>query len=187
MNLEAIVDKWILYMHSKSRALKDTKFEKLDIKIIWDKLSLQQDDAIFEDVITGKNGSPQSQTLFETFFYNMSNTDQEFSLRTERKTRQSTEFSFTKGFSQSKELNVSIKIPYDIVEVGGGIKREQSVECGKTNTYEEEFTWGLDNVIRVPPKTRTHASLVIDELELERNFHLVTYLKGKLKMYATMF
>ena len=43
---------------------------------------------------------------------------------------------------------------------------------------EEEVKWGCDSIIKVGPNTRTSASLVVTEVEMERQFCVQTYLKG---------
>lgn len=66
----------------------------------------------------------------------------------------------------------------DICEIGGGLRSEQTVECGKDQTNEEEITWGCDSMIKVDPFTKTSANLVITEVEMERAFSVTTYFKG---------
>ena len=75
-------------------------------------------------------------------------------------------------------FQLKIKIIGDIVEIGGGIKSEQRIECGKDQTNEEEVTWGCDSMIKVGPHSKTGASLVVTELQMERAFCVTTYLKG---------
>ena len=76
-------------------------------------------------------------------------------------------------------FQLKIKIIGDIVEIGGGIKSEQRIECGKDQTNEQEVTWGVDSIIKVKPHSKTCASLVISEIELNRNFYVETRLKVK--------
>ena len=75
-------------------------------------------------------------------------------------------------------FQLKIKIIGDIVEIGGGIKSEQRIECGKDQTNEEEVTWGCDSMIKVDPFTKTSASLIITEIEMKRDFFVTTYFKG---------
>jgi hypothetical protein len=168
---------------------KTTKYEleDLDIIINWAKVQLIQDDAKFD--LGNHNGNlrhlltnqpPKTQTLFRTYFSNNTNQEQEYSFKTERTTRQSCTFSFYKGFSREREGGINVKIPQDIIEIGGGIRSEQSIECGKDQTKEEEVRWGVDSMIRVRPNTRTQAALVINELELERDFSIEIRLNGRL-------
>lgn len=156
------------------------EFEDLDIVVNWAKVELIQEEAKFEqEKNSAKSRAPTSQTLFRTYFTNRTDIEQEYSFKTERITRQSCGFSFMKGFCREKEGGVMFKLPQEIVEIGGGIKSEQSVECGKDQTKEEEIAWGVDSIIRVKPKTKTRASLVITELQMERDFSLETRLRGR--------
>jgi len=75
---------------------------------------------------------------------------------------------------------MSFKIPGDICEIGGGIRCEQAIEMGKDETKEEEVKWSVDSVIKVKPFTKTSAELIINELEMERNFKAKMELKGRL-------
>lgn len=69
----------------------------------------------------------------------------------------------------------------NIMEIGGGIRGEQKVECGKDQVNEEEVSWGCDSIIKVGPFSKTSASLVITEVQMERQFCVQTYMKGKKK------
>ena len=177
IDLDLIVEKWISYMWDRTKS-KSNKidFEDLDIIVNWAKVELTQEEAKFDPQIT-KN-DPSNQTLFRTYFTNKTESEQEYSFKTERVTRQICGFTFLKGFSKEKEATVTFKLPQDIVEIGGGIKSEQMVECGKDQSKEEEVSWSVDSIIRVQPRSRTQAELVITEIQLERNFSLNTFLKG---------
>lgn len=181
VDLDLIVEKFIQYMweKTKSKSEKKYEFEDLDIHVNWAKVDFTQEEAKFEPKKSGIK-EPMNQTLFKTKFTNKTDGVQEYSFKTERTTRQSCCFSFSKGFSREKEAAVGFKIPGDIVEIGGGIRSEQSVECGKDKTNEEEVKWGCDSMIKVAPHSQTSASLVITELQMERAFCVTTYLKGRL-------
>lgn len=182
IDLDIIIEKWIAYMWEKTKTKQSSKqqaieFEDLDIVVNWNKVEINQEEAIFREKLQ-PNKKIHQQTLFRTYFTNKTDQDQEYSFKTERTTRQSCSFTFIKGFSREKEGSISFKLPYDVVELAGGIKSEQSIECGKDQTNEEEITWGVDSLIKVGPKTKTTAELVINELEMEKEFNVITYLKG---------
>ena len=190
VDLDLIVEKWISYMWDKTKLTQSSKatkceLEDLDIVVNWARVELNQSDAQFERGPNPRSQAPIAQTLFRTYFINNTNTEQEYSFKTERTTRQSCGFCFTKGFSREKEGGVTFKIPQDIIEIGGGIRSEQFVECGKDQTKEESVTWAVDSIIKVQPHTKTSASLVITELEFDRNFNLETRLKGIYIFYQT--
>ncbi len=156
------------------------EFEDLDIVVNWAKVQLEQDEARFDTTRQSSlhSQAPTTQTLFRTYFTNRTDMEQEYSFQTSRTTRQSCGFSFYKSFSREKQGEVKFKLPEDIIEIGGGIRSEQSVECGKDQTKEEEVCWSVDSMIKVKPHTKTRASLVISELQLERSFTLETRFKG---------
>ncbi len=76
-------------------------------------------------------------------------------------------------------------MPQEILEIGGGVRSEQSVEYGKDETKEQEMKWGVDSIIKVPPRTCTIAELVITEHEFERNFSVDVRIKGKISVVVT--
>lgn len=182
VDLDLIVEKWINFMWDKSKS-KHGKIEFEDLEIIadWKKVDLSQDDAKFDTMIYG-NKAPVAQTLFTTHFTNKTEHIQEYSFKTERKTRQTCCFSFMKGFSREKEGGVNIKLPQEIVEIGGGVRNSQQIECGKDQTNEEEVSWSCDSLIKVLPKCKTSASLVITEVKLEKTFSILCYLKGRINV-----
>lgn len=182
VDLDQLVERWVCYMWDKTKS-KNTKleFEDTQILIDWSKVELDQDDVKFDKPAKTPYREPVSQTLFSTYFTNKTDQDQEYSFKTERKTRQSCTYSFEKTFTREKETGLTIKLPQDILEIGGGIRSIQSVTCGKDTTNEEELSWGNDSVIKVKPKSRVCASLVISEVKLERFFYINTYLRGNNK------
>ncbi len=187
-DLDLIVEKWINYMWEKTKSMSKSakqqpqiEFEDLEIIVNWKKVDILQDDAVFKDDKSISKKLNQ-QTLFRTYFTNETEQEQEYSFKTERKTRQSCSFSFVKGFSREKEGQITFKLPYEIVEIGAGLKTEQSVEYGRDQTNEEEISWGVDSLIKVSPLSKTTAELVINELELVRDFHVVSYFKGRLSV-----
>lgn len=74
---------------------------------------------------------PKSQILFRTSFNNRTANEHSYTLKTERFTRSIFEFKFTRSLRKSQESSIIFRLPEEIVELDGGIKREQSVELGK--------------------------------------------------------
>lgn len=112
VDLDLIVEKFIQYMweKTKSKSEKKYEFEDLDIHVNWAKVDFTQEEAKFEPKKSGIK-EPMNQTLFKTKFTNKTDGVQEYSFKTERTTRQSCCFSFSKGFSREKEAAVGFKIP----------------------------------------------------------------------------
>ena len=83
---------------------KIKNFEEVDIITNWKRVEVIQDDAVFNlsfDDSTPK--LPISQTLFRTTFTNTTDSEQEYSFKTERKTAQTCSYKFTQGFCKTKE------------------------------------------------------------------------------------
>ena len=158
----------------------------MEVKVNWDHVELNQKEAKFDNCNDLKTHNlfaenrPKTQTLFRTYFTNNTDIEQQYSFKTDRVTRQVCSFEFTTGFIREKKGNITFKLPEGIVEIGGGIRSEHSIECGKDQTKEEEVSWGVDSVINVKPHTRTVASLVVNEIELDKNFTVETRLRGRL-------
>jgi hypothetical protein len=188
VDLDLVVEKWIMWMWEKTKTKQASKyeFEDMDVIVNWSRVELIQDEAKFESAGDFNarnlfaNNKPKTQTLFRTYFTNNTDMEQEYSFKTERMTRQACCFTFSKGFSREKEGGLTFKIPNEIVEIGGGIRSEHSIECGKDQTKEEEVSWGVDSMIHVKPHSRTVASLVVNEIELDRRFTVETRLKGRI-------
>jgi hypothetical protein len=100
---------------------------------------------------------PKSQILFRTHFSNNTDREQEYSLRAERSTLTTLNFSFLRGFTKEKEGTVTFKLPNEVLEVGGGLRHEQRVDYGKDSTFETQMTWSADSAIRVAPSSKANA------------------------------
>jgi hypothetical protein len=81
-----------------------------------------------------------------------------------------------------KQENTAIKftLPSDILSIGGGFKREYSVEYGIDKTIEKEVAWSVDSRIKVSPTSRALASVNIKEIELEKGFEILATIKGSI-------
>jgi len=74
---------------------------------------------------------PQSQILFRTNFNNKTTNEHSYLFKTERFTRSTFKFTFIQSLRKTQESAIIFRLPEEIVEIGGGIKREQSVEFGQ--------------------------------------------------------
>ena len=100
---------------------------------------------------------PKSQILFKTHFSNNTDRDQEYSLRAERSTITTLNFTFTRGFTKEKDGTVKFKLPSEVLEVGGGLRHEQRVDFGKDSTFETQMSWSADSAICVAPHSKANA------------------------------
>lgn len=99
------------------------------MKINWKRVVFSQSDVRFQG--SPPIRLPQSQTLFRTSFNNKTLSEQSYSLKTERSTRSIFKYSFDNRLTRSEQVNIIFLLPDEIVEIGGGIQREQSIECGR--------------------------------------------------------
>ncbi|CAF1003907.1 unnamed protein product [Adineta ricciae] len=181
IDLDEIIEKWVWKMWELSkRNREDSKYrrEELDMKINWKRVNFWQSDATFTR--SAQVRMPKSQILFKTHFSNNTNCEQEYSLRAERSTITTLNFTFTRGFTKEKEGSISFKLPHEVLEVGGGMKHEQRVEYGKDSTFETQMVWSADSAIRVAPHSKANAELCITEEEYSADFSVEVRFSGRI-------
>ena len=66
--------------------------------------------------------------LIYCYFNNNTTNEQSYLLKTERFTRSIFQFNFTSSLIKSEETFLMFRLPEEIVELSGGIKREQTVK-----------------------------------------------------------
>lgn len=139
------------------RGREDSKYrrEELDMKLNWKRVNFWQSEANFTRPTQLR--LPKSQILFKTNFTNHTDREQEYSLRAERSSMTTLNFSFSRGFTKEKEGAVTFKLPNEVLEVGGGLRHEQRVEYGKDSSFETRMTWSADSAIRVAPHSKATA------------------------------
>lgn len=183
IDLDYVVEKFIMYMNNETKEGKIKNYDDVEIIVNWKRVEIIQDDAKFNLAFDDSTPKiPISQTLFRTTFTNTTDTEQEYSFKTERKTAQTCSYTFQQGFCKTKEGGVKFKLPEEILEIGGGISYEQSVDYGKDETKSDEVTWGVDNIVKVQPHTRSLAELVIDEQQLSTEFTVEVKMSGRLSI-----
>jgi hypothetical protein len=139
------------------RGREDSKYrrEELDVTINWKRANFWQSEANF--TCPSQLHMPKSQILFKTHFTNNTDREQEYSLRAERSTLTTLNFTFTRGFTKEKEGSVKFKLPNEVLEVGGGLRHEQRVDYGRDSTFETQMTWSADSAICVTPHSKANA------------------------------
>lgn len=186
IDLDEIIEKWAWKMWELSkRSREDSKYrrEELDVKINWKRVNFWQSEAVFAR--PAQLRLPKSQILFKTHFTNNTESEQEYSLRAERSTITTLNFTFLRGFTKEKEGSVSFKLPNEVLEVGGGLRHEQRVEYGKDSTFETQMTWSADSAIRVAPHTKANAELCITEEEYAADFSVEVRFSGRISAMIT--
>jgi hypothetical protein len=107
----------------------DFRREDLVITINWKHVIFMQSNVTFYGSPPVR--LPKSQILFRTNFHNTTTKEQSYLFKTERFTCSTFKFTFTHSLTKSDESAVIFRLPEEIVELGGGIKREQCVEYGQ--------------------------------------------------------
>jgi hypothetical protein len=101
--LDTVIEKYIQWAWELSKNKQQSKidYDELNVTIDWARVEFLYDEPKFEK--TSTQLMPHTQTLFKTHFTNRTDLDQEYSFKTERATKQTCSFTFTKGFSKDKE------------------------------------------------------------------------------------
>ena len=104
IDLDYVVEKFIMYMNNETKEGKIKNYDDVEIIVNWKRVEIIQDDAKFNLAFDDSTPKiPISQTLFRTTFTNTTNTEQEYSFKTERKTAQTCSYTFQQGFCKTKE------------------------------------------------------------------------------------
>ena len=77
--------------------------------------------------------------------------EQEYQLRTERKTVQTCDIEIFNGCvtEAGAELKIEIPVPGCVLESGASFKREYAMENTTSTSVEEEMTWSIESNIKV--------------------------------------
>ena len=139
---------------------------------------------------------PHSRTLFRTSFANRTDTEQSYLCKTNQCTEAILKFEYTPRLSKSQGSTALIfRLPENVVQLAGGIQREQSVDFGK-DTYVEcspislihrrssrsikkyPMHWNVNSPVRVAPHTHLYAELSIDEEAYFADFSMLVEFSG---------
>lgn len=129
--------------------------------------------------------APKSSVLFSSQFINDTNFDQEYLLRTERKTTSTCQIEIKEGYvcERSADISLEIQLPGVVAEAGAGFRQEYSVEKGLTKSIQEEMSWSIESNVRVQGMSKTTAELVVQENQYSGKFEQKTYFSGKVSVY----
>ncbi|KAL7672953.1 hypothetical protein ACOME3_007828 [Neoechinorhynchus agilis] len=180
VDIDDVVEKWIHKMWEYTKRKDQTKFrwDELSVNVNWSKVAFKQSEIEYADQVV--SSQPRSRILFKTSFTNSTDSVQEYSCKAERSTSTDLHLRFTKSIRKERENYIQFKLPQEIVEAGGGIRREQTVETGTEKTYSNNVTWSVE--FRVKPRCQTVAELVITEEKFAANFFLNITMSGKISV-----
>ena len=92
---------------------------------------------------------PSMSVLFRTKFKNMTDRQQEYTMKTEKTTKSALITEVESGYTRGVEMSVTLKTPGELLEANAGYRREYSLTHLSGESFEEELHWGVDSVIKV--------------------------------------
>lgn len=158
---------------------------KLKVKLPWQELRVKLDytqffmDSEETDHQRLRPMAASGRVVFRTTYCNTTTSDLEYTLNTQRTTRNVTTICFSKGLTHSANIGFKLKLPGDVCELEGGGSREVNISRERETTKEEEMTWSADTVVKVPAHTNTTMELVVDEKEYDGRFEARVAFYGK--------
>lgn len=185
IDLEELVKRWAVQMfdYTKNKEQARIPKEHLVFNVDWRRVRFVHHEPQFVDQI--KPPTPKSQVLFRTHFTNSTELSQEYTFRTERTTSSTCEVYVDRAVTVGCEMNLSLKTPCEVFEANAGFKREVTVSKSQGEVLEQTMTWGVDSLIKVPPKFRTTAELVVFEDSFQGNFSVRSDVSGKVLVSVT--
>ena len=96
-------------------------------------------------------GKLKSHCLFRSTFINDTSKEQEYQLRTERKTTSTCDIELFEGYvaEGSLDLSLDIPIPGCVLKTGTGFKRQYSLDNSTSKSFSEEVSWSVESVVKV--------------------------------------
>ena len=184
-DLDDIVAAWAWEMFDRTKSKEQSKFprDSLEMHISWKKVRFIHGEPDYQDI--QKPGTPKGKILFKTYFENNTDMEQEYSFKTERSTTSSCDVSMESTYTVGQEMNISLKTPCEVFEANAGFHREMSLTNSSGQSVEEELVWEVDSQIKVPPKHRTLAELVISEEQYAGKFAVRSMFGGRIHATIT--
>ena len=184
-DVEAIVKRWALEMFEYTKSKEQAKIPKdsLIYSVDWKNVKFKHHTPEYTDA--EKPPAPKAQVLFKTFFSNDTDQEQEYSFKTERVTRSCCEVFIEKGVTIGQEMSINLKTPCEVFEANAGFHREVTLTNSSGEVIENELTWEVDSQIKVPPRTKTIAELVVSEDQYSGKFQVVSELSGRINVSIT--
>ncbi|CAH8585795.1 unnamed protein product [Dicrocoelium dendriticum] len=167
------------FVLTATREQKKIDLSDLDLRIIWEDVTVNHEAPEYFDNSVCR--LPKAHSLFSTTFRNNTDTEQEYSFRTERCTRSVAEIEIQRGVNISKEIAIKLALPNQLLEANAGFRHELSLSCTSRQITEEELSWGVDTRITVPPRHSATAEIKIAEEQMTTQFKLLTTMEGRIR------
>lgn len=185
-NLEEVIKKWAVKHFECNASFKERsllKNEAIAMDIDWKRVTFDDDPPVYtpHPPVPG-TGISTNHVLFNTTFTNRTAHEQNFSFKTERKTRSSCTVDVEQGCVTGGEIGVKLTTPCEFLEINAGFKREITLVSTDSQTTEEELTWGVDSQVKVEKGHTAEAKLVILEEEYKGAFEVTTRISGVVRI-----
>ncbi|XP_046367534.1 uncharacterized protein LOC124142887 [Haliotis rufescens] len=174
---------WETFMKTRSKDHAKLKYEDVQVEVNWNRVRFVSSTPEFTDRVSLEK--PNSQIVFRSKYENWTAHEQEHSFHTERTTVSCCTTEVSKGFTKGFHLEVKLGLPEEVASATAGFGREVNMETTEENTKEEAMTWSINSSIKVPPKHRTIAELVVKEQEFNASFKMQVKIKGRVLVVVT--
>lgn len=126
---------------------------------------------------------PRYLTLVKTTYINNTSREQEYTFKTERRTKSFCSFSLNSGFKFGTgfELRVSLP-PKNWLEAKKSFSGEITLSHASQSTREQELLWTVDSIVRAQPGCRTIAEMVVREQEDRMMLRMRSYFSGSVRV-----
>ncbi|KAL8617539.1 hypothetical protein ACOMHN_055320 [Nucella lapillus] len=184
-DLEELVNIWAwdTFLRTRLKDHQKLRYEDVRLEINWSRLKITSSPPEYSDRQLAQR--PQSQIVFRSTYENLTDNSQDHSFQTERSTVSSCTTSVSKGFTKGIHLEVKLGLPDEVAGATAGFGREVTMESTDESTREEIMTWSINSNIKVPPKHRTIAELVVHENEFSARFKTAARIKGQVLVVVT--
>ena len=177
LDIEEIVKKWVDdFPLDKSQKKEADEINSTDIS--WKHFRVRHGATEYYDQIQAT--TPKSHVLFSAHFTNDTDTNQVYTLKTERRTKSTCTISMQKSYTYGFSVDIKLTPPNPVIEANAGFKGEMGLTKASDETFEEEIVWSVDNQITVPPKFKTKADLVIKEESYTSHFKTESKFEGRI-------
>jgi hypothetical protein len=174
---------WTSFVRTRSKDHTKLRFEDVHLEVNWSRVRFTPSSPNYSD--ENMVESPKSQVVFKSTFVNNTETEQEHSFQTTRSTSCISSTSVSKGFTKGFSMELSLKLPEEIVSATAGFGREVNMQSGEEDSKEQTLTWAVDSTIKVPAKHRTTAEMVVKEQEFNASFTMNVLIKGQVIVVVT--
>lgn len=167
---------WTNFVKTRGKDHQKLKYDDVKMDINWSRVRFNPSPP--EYLESSMVDQPKSKMVFTSTFENNTESEQQHSFTTERTTVCTSTTAISKGYTQGFHLEMKIGLPEEVASITSGFGRETTVESTEETTNEQSITWAVDSNIKVPPKHKTIAKMVVKEKEFNSKFKLTVRIRG---------